>query len=151
LRAARTARFDREAIAAKFFLKIMSRYEHLGIYQACYTSIREIYRIKLKLPASLKHDLGAQTFASSLRCLRCVIFANGSQRKMRPLQELLLEIESLRTYTRLLYDLRGISHGEFQVLSERLREIATQANAWHQWERERVRKSESKVGKKETV
>ncbi|MBY0472496.1 four helix bundle protein [bacterium] len=121
----------------------MSRYEHLSLYQACYTFSREIYRIKLKLPAALKHDLGAQVFTSCLRCLRCVIFANGSQRKSRPLQELLLEIESLRTYTRLLHDLRGISKGEFQTLSERLREMAAQANAWHKWECDRVRKSES--------
>jgi hypothetical protein len=123
----------------------MSRYEHLPLYQSCYTFCREIYRIKLKLTTSLKHDLGAQSFSSSLRCLRCVVFANGSVRKNRPLQELLLEIESLRTYVRLLLDLRGISKGEFQVLSERLREVATQANAWSQWERERIRKADPKT------
>ena len=92
----------------------MSRYEHLSIYQACYTLIREMYRIKIKLPASLKHDLGMQACAGSLRCLRCVVFANGSEKKSRPLQELQLEIETLRTYARLLHDLRGIGKGEFQ-------------------------------------
>ena len=90
--------------------------------------------MKQKLPKDLKHDLGSMTFQATLRCIRCIVFANGLKTKQKPLQELLLEIEMLWSYLRLLHDLRGVSRGEFQVLTERLESIGKQANAWQKWE-----------------
>jgi hypothetical protein len=116
----------------------MARYQHLPVYKAFYAFSREVYRIKLKLPQSLKHDLGSMLFMSSLRCIRCVVFANGAQKKLRPLQELLLEVEGLWTLLRLLYDLKGISKGEFEVLTARLGEASPQVNAWLKWEKDRL-------------
>jgi hypothetical protein len=119
--------------------KIMARYQHLPIYRAFYAFSREVYRIKIKLPKVLKHDLGSMLFVSSLRCLRCVVFANGSQKKLKPLQELLLEIEGIWALLRLLYDLKGISKGEFEALSIRLSEVGPQVNAWIRWEKDRLK------------
>jgi len=107
----------------------MARYQHLPVYQTIYSITRELYRLKIKFPKHLKNDLGELFCASGLRCIRCVIFANGSQKKMKALQELLLEVETLWTLSRLAYDLQGISKGEFQVLSEKLSELGKQANA----------------------
>lgn len=112
----------------------MARYQHLPLYQETYAFSREVYRMKVKLPKELKHDLGSMVFQAALRCIRCIIFANGLKVKQKPLQELLLEIEMLWSYLRLLHDLRGISHGEFQVLTERLESIGKQAQAWQKWE-----------------
>jgi hypothetical protein len=129
----------------------MARYQHLPIYQTAYSLTREIYRLKIKFPKVLKNDLGELLCASSLRCIRCVIFANGSQKKIKPLQELLLEVETLWTFSRLAYDLQAISKGEFQVLSEKLSDLSKQVNAWHRWEKENLRpiigleKGENKV------
>ena len=114
--------------------KFMARYQHLPLYQEAYGFSREIYRLKLKLPKDLKHDLGSLTFQATLRCIRCIVFANGLKIKQKPLQTLLLEIEMLWSYLRLLHDLRGISRGEFQVLTERLESISKQAQAWQKWE-----------------
>ena len=113
---------------------IMARFEHLPIYKSCYILTREIYRVTLKLPRDLKHTLGPLTFESTLRCLRGVVVANGSRNKSKVLQEISLEAEVIWTHLRLLYDMKGISQGEFQLLSERLAEVTKQLQAWSVWE-----------------
>ena len=112
----------------------MARYQHLPLYQEVYSLLREIHKIRVKLPKDLKHELGVLIFQAALRCIRCIVFANGVKAKQKPLQELLLEIEMLWTYLRLLHDLKGISRGEFQVLSMILESISKQAQAWQKWE-----------------
>ncbi len=98
----------------------MSRTQHLPLYSSIYVFVREIYRIKLKLPKVLKHDLGKEVFGSAIKLLKCVVLANRAKEKERHIYRLLLEIEVQWTLLRLLFDLRGISEGEFKVLSERL-------------------------------
>ncbi len=65
-----------------------------------------------------------------MRCRRQWLGEKGT-----PLQTLLLEVETLWAYLRLLHDLKGISAGEFQNLSERLADIGPQATAWMKWDR----------------
>ena len=110
----------------------MSRHQ-LQLYQASYQYAKEIYRIKLKLPKSLKYDLGQESFSSSLNVVKCVALASRSKDKGRLILRLLAEAEAEWVFLRLLYDLRGISEGEFKVLSERLSEIEKQAQAWLKW------------------
>ncbi len=107
--------------------------QQLQLYQAGYKYSLCIYRIKVKLPRLLKHDLGQEAFASSLKVVKCVVLANRSQDKSRLISRLLAEIEVQWVFLRLLFDLRGISEGEFKVLSERLSEIEKQAQAWLKW------------------
>jgi hypothetical protein len=121
----------------------MARYQHLPVYQALYTLSLQTYRLKLKLPKSLKHDLGQIFFESAIRCLRGVILANGSVNKMRPLQQVLLEFETLWVYSRLLFDLRAISSGEFEVLSGLLTDAGKQLNSWLKWEKQQNKISPS--------
>ena len=89
------------------------------MYQACYQFAKEIYRLKVKLPKTLKNDLGQEAFATSLKVVKCVALASRSQDKSRLILRLLAEIEAQWVFLRLLFDLRGISEGEFKVLSER--------------------------------
>ena len=113
----------------------MARYQHLPLYQACYALTREVYRLRIKFPKTLKYDLGTTLCASAVRCLKLIVMANGRVSKEATLRELLLEIECLWTYSRLLHDLGGISTGEFKSLSVRLAEIGSQAQAWIRWEK----------------
>ncbi|MBY0471377.1 four helix bundle protein [bacterium] len=117
----------------------MARYQHLPVYQALYSLNLKIYRLKLKLPKSLKHDLGQLFFETSVRCLRGVVLANGSANKVPALQRVLLEFETLWVYSRLLFDLRAISSGEFQVLSESLASTGKQLQAWLKWEKQQTK------------
>jgi len=112
----------------------MSRTQHLPLYSSIYVFTREIYRIKLKLPKVLKHDLGQEVFRSAIKLLKCVVLANRAREKERHISRLLLEVEVQWTFLRLLFELRGISEGEFKVLSERLTDIGKQAQGWQKWQ-----------------
>lgn len=90
-----------------------------------------------KLPKLLRHTLGVKTFESTVRSLRLIVVANRAEDKRRPLQDLILEIEGLWVFVRLLYDFRGISSGEFKTLSEKLGKMQPQAEGWLRWDRER--------------
>ena len=103
------------------------------MYQACYQFAKEIYRLKVKLPKTLKNDLGQEAFATSLKVVKCVALASRSQDKSRLILRLLAESEAQWVFLRLLFDLRGISEGEFKVLSERLSDIEKQAQGWLKW------------------
>lgn len=115
----------------------MARTQHLPLYSAAFVLVREIYRIRVKLPKMLKHDLGQEAFQSALKILKCVVVANRAHEKNRHITRLLLEVEVQWALLRLLYDLKGISEGEFKVLSERLSEIGKQAQAWLKWQQNR--------------
>ncbi len=56
----------------------MARTRHLPLYAAIYGFSKETYRLKVKLPKALKHDLGQETFASAIKMLKCVVIANAS-------------------------------------------------------------------------
>ncbi len=117
----------------------MARYSHLPLYKLTYVLTREIFKLQQKMPKTLKYTLGQMMFESSLRCVKGIIVANGSKNKLKPLQEVLLETETIWTYSRLLYDLKGLSIGEFQNLSERLTDIGPQMNAWIKWEKTQIK------------
>ncbi len=122
----------------------MGRSKHLQIYQDAYHFTREVFRIKFKLPKLIKYDLGEQLGNSSLRILNGIVIANGSKNKLGSLQIVTLEIEVMWVYLRMLYDLEGISRGEFNVLSEKLIEISKQNNSWRSWAK-KVASEEAKV------
>jgi hypothetical protein len=115
----------------------MARVQHLPLYSWAYAFVRESYRIMGKLPKLLKHDLGQEAFSSALKIVKCVVVANKAQEKGRHISRLLLETEVQWVLLRLLFDLRGITEGEFKVLSERLSGIETQAQAWLKWQQNR--------------
>lgn len=123
----------------------MARAQHLPLYLSAYQFSKAIYRIKLKLPKVLKHDLGQEAFSSALKILKCIVLANRAQDKSRHLSRLLLESEVQWVLLRLLFDLKGITEGEFKVLSERLSEIEKQAQAWLQWQQKERPSSDQSV------
>ena len=112
----------------------MARTQHLPLYSAAFVFVREVYGVRVKLPKMLKYDLGQETFQSALKILKCIVLANRAHDKNRHITRLLLEVEVQWALLRLLYELKGISEGEFKVLSERLSEIGKQAQAWLNWQ-----------------
>ena len=113
----------------------MAQVRNLPLYSSVYVLVRETYRLKTKLPKSLKHEVGSELFASAIKILKCVVLANRSEDKGRFLSRLVLELEVQWVLHRLLFDLRGISEGEFRVVSERLTEIGKQSRAWQKWDK----------------
>jgi hypothetical protein len=119
----------------------MARTRHLPLYGASYSFTKDIYRLKLKLSKTLRHDLGQEACLTSIKILKCIVMANTAKEKTQHLSRLLLEIEVMWVLLRLLFDLRGISEGEFKVLSERLDGIGKQAQAWLAWQQKSSQKT----------
>jgi hypothetical protein len=71
----------------------MSRTQHLPLYSAAYIFTREIYRARIKLPKTLKFDLGQEAFQSAIKILKCIVIANQARDKDPHVSRLLLEIE----------------------------------------------------------
>ena len=129
----------------------MARTQHLPIYQSVFIYTREVYRLRVGLPKSIKHDLGQEVCESSIKLLKCVVLANGSIKKDRFLNRLLLEVEVQWALLRLLYELKAVSAGQFKLLSERLADITRQSQAWFKWVSTQDRKPSTSRNKKPLV
>lgn len=124
----------------------MAKFHQLEIYQSVYKFIKLMYEVKIKLPKILKYDLGRLSCESSLKLLRGVIIANGSQDKSKVLNLMAVEIDVIWQYLRLMYELKAISKGEFQVLSQTLANISDHTEKWLHWSKQQnIKKSESKA------
>ena len=121
----------------------MARFKHLEIYQSAYKFTREVYQIKTKLPKTLKFDLGEKISNSCLKVIRGVVVANGTKDRVKVLLQISLEIETLWVFLRMLFDFKGISRGEFEVLSNLLSSVAKQNQAWVKWSKEQLVKEKS--------
>ncbi len=121
----------------------MARFKHLEIYQSAYKFTREVYQIKTKLPKNLKFDLGEKTLNSCLKIIRGVVIANGTKDRVKVLLQISLEIETLWVFLRMLFDFKGISRGEFEVLSNLLSNVAKQNQSWIKWSKEQLGKEKS--------
>ncbi len=113
----------------------MARFQHLEVYHDMYRFVRELYKLKMKLPQALRHDLGQAACLSALRVLKGITVANGSVNKSRTLNTVILEVEALWVHLRLLYDLKGISKGEFEVMSAQLSKVQPQLQNWVKWDK----------------
>jgi len=124
----------------------MARTQHLPLYQSVFIYTREVYRLRAGFQKSIKHDLGQEVCESSIKLLKCVVLANGSVKKDRFLNRLLLELEVQWALLRLLYELRSVSAGQFKLLSERLSDITKQSQAWLKWVQDQERKAAAPTG-----
>lgn len=112
----------------------MARFQHLPLYQATYSLCLNAYRLKLKMSKNLKHDAGEAFVTNCLKCLKIIVIANQLQEKKKHLDMLHFEFEMLWVSSRLLLDMRGITPGEFKVISETLADIGKQVQSWRKWE-----------------
>ncbi len=108
---------------------------NIPIYVSTYSYVKEVFKIKVRLPKILKYDLGQELFESSYKILKCIALANKAVEKTRYIERLIFEIETQWVTLRLLCDLQGLSSGAFNAMSERLGEIEKQALAWQKWNR----------------
>ena len=121
----------------------MARTQHTPIYQSVFAYTREMYRLRIGFPKSIKHDLGQEICESTIKLLKYVVIANGSAKKDAHLNRLVLEVEVQWALLRLLYELKAVSAGQFKLLSERLSDITKQSQAWLKWVQTQERKKMS--------
>lgn len=89
----------------------------------------------------MKNDLGQMAFQSALKVTRGIVIANGSQDKTKILNQVFLEIDVLWQFLRMMFDFKGISKGEFEVLSRILSDISEQVQKWLKWAKDQQKKS----------
>lgn len=78
----------------------MARFQHLPLYQSVYGLCLNAYRLKLKMPKSLKHDTGKVFVNNCLECLKFIVIANRLHEKKKHLDLLYFEFELLRVNSR---------------------------------------------------
>lgn len=91
------------------------------------------------MPKNLKHDAGESFVNNCLKCLKIIVISNQLQEKKKHLDMLYFEVEMLWVSSRLLLDMRGITSGEFKLISEALTDIGKQVQAWRRWENQNMK------------
>jgi hypothetical protein len=108
----------------------VGRVAELEIYKTTYVLLREMTRIREKMPRTLKYEVGAEMMKSGIAVVRHISRAARKESKFDELFELMTECELLWTWVRLAHEWRGMSLGEFRLLCERLDDLSRQAAAW---------------------
>jgi len=106
----------------------------LEIYKVAYVLVREMHRVRIKMPKALKHDIGQEMMNAGFKVIRGIVVASRTTGdKSEAIREFLTEGEVLWTWLRLAYDFGALSQGELRLLSERLNDLTKQGAAWMKW------------------
>ncbi|MBM2818149.1 MAG: hypothetical protein HW401_739 [Parcubacteria group bacterium] len=109
------------------------RYDHTKIFQSAYVLTIEIYRSSSKFSKEHKYTLGEKLKVLCGDLLDLIVVANAATNKLEFLKKLDLQLEKIKIYLRIAFDLKAISIGVFEVLSRKLDEIGRQLGGWRKW------------------
>ncbi len=104
--------------------------EELKILQKCYDMIQYGYICLRQYPKAEKHTLAAETKQSMLELLRLIIRANKRYYKKTTIQDLDVELDTLRHYIRLAKDLRFLPFRQYENWVAMLNEIGRMIGGW---------------------
>lgn len=104
--------------------------EELKILQKCYDMIQYGYVCLRQYPKSEKHTLAAETKHSMLELLRLIIRANRRYFKKTTIQDLDIELDTLRYYIRLAQDLEFLPFRKYENWSAMLNELGRMIGGW---------------------
>ena len=110
--------------------------EQLQIQQRVYDMILYAYPALDQFPKSQKFSLAQDIKSSMDKVLHLVITANKKYTKKTTLQELDVEIASLKVYIRVATDLKYLSFKKYEVWSGMLVEIGKMVGGWIRSQRE---------------
>lgn len=102
----------------------------LKVFQKTYDLLLYMYPILQKYPKSERFSL-RQRMENSLLCvLKDLIAAHYLREKREPLEHANLELEKLRIFLRLSYDLKFLDLRRFEICSRQLNEIGKMVGGW---------------------
>lgn len=104
--------------------------EELKILQKTYDMIQYGYTCLRQFPKSEKYALASEMKAVMARLLRLIIQANKRYFKKTTLQDIDIELATLRAYTRLAKDLGFLSIKKYENWSKLLSEIGKMLGGW---------------------
>ncbi len=110
--------------------------EDLHIQQKIYDMILYAYPALEQMPKSQKFSLAQDMKHCMNEIMRLTISANKKYTKRTTLQELDVEIASLKVYLRIAHDLKYLDHKKYEVWSRHLVEIGKMVGGWIKSQRE---------------
>ncbi|MFH1737895.1 MAG: diversity-generating retroelement protein Avd [bacterium] len=108
----------------------MARYTHLTIFQKAYDLTLRFFRETHEFPRDHKYTLGQKMKETCLDMLDAIVEANGAKDKKPALERASAQLERLRVYTRLAYDLKVVGIKKYEVLSKYSDEIGRMIGGW---------------------
>ncbi|MBU4480670.1 four helix bundle protein [Patescibacteria group bacterium] len=111
----------------------MSRYFHIPIFQQTYILTLAVYKTTVNFNKEHKYTLGCELKNVCHKLLRLIVLVNSSGRKTEQLKDLSQELENLRIYLRLAYDLKLLGPGIFGKINEQIEAIGKQIGGWQKW------------------
>lgn len=119
--------------------KIPFKKKDLMIQQRIYDMILYAYPALEQMPKSQKFSLAQDMKHCMDRIMRLTITANKKYTKKTTLQELDVEIASLKVYLRIAYDLKYLPPKKYEVWSGQIVEIGKMVGGWIKSQREATR------------
>lgn len=104
--------------------------DDLIILQKCYDMIQYGYICLRQYPKSEKHTLAAETKVCMLNLLKLIIQANKRYYKKTTLQDIDVELETLRHYTRLAQSLNFLPIKKYENWIKMISEIGRLLGGW---------------------
>ncbi|GAC42344.1 diversity-generating retroelement protein Avd [Paenibacillus popilliae] len=104
--------------------------EELKILQKCYDMVQYGYICLRQYPKSEKHTLVAETKQCMMGLIRLMITANRRYYKKTAIQDLDVELDTLRYYTRLARDLGFLPFNKYENWAKMLSEIGRMIGGW---------------------
>jgi hypothetical protein len=107
-------------------------FSQLIVFQRFYDFILILYPVINRLPKNHRSAIGVQIERVSINILISIIYANSQTGLSRQstLKIISQNLDVLRIVIRLTKDLRFISLGQYQLLSQKLNEIAKLFSSW---------------------
>ena len=109
---------------------MVGQHERLKIWQKSYDLAKELISMTERFPRPQQHGgLASEIRQTALSLIRTVMLANGSQGTAVN-QDLDQEIDYLQVIVRLARDLRYISIGQYEIVSQRIAELGKMNGGW---------------------
>ncbi|MCK5519710.1 MAG: four helix bundle protein [Candidatus Marinimicrobia bacterium] len=106
-------------------------YEDLPIYKASYDLLLEIFKFTKELKKEYKYTIGESIKKEGMAMMTLLYRANyKANSRKETLQTALEHLEAIRLFTRLVHDLKEISHKRFVEMNSRIENVSRQMSGW---------------------
>ncbi|MDD3498419.1 MAG: four helix bundle protein [Candidatus Moranbacteria bacterium] len=117
----------------------------MPIFQKSYDLNLEIYHTTHNFPREYKYTLGQKLKEISSNLLDLIVVINSQQDKVPYFPKIRMQLERLRIYVRVAYDLKIIKNQRLEFLNRILEEISKQNEGWADWSKKQSDKNQSSL------
>ena len=106
-------------------------YQELPLYKASYDLLLEIFKFTKEFTKEYKYTIGESIKKEGMALMTLLYRANyQSKSRKDTLQQALEHLEAIRLFTRLIHDLKEISHKRFVEMNSRIENVSRQMSGW---------------------